>query len=181
MFYIVRDLECIFPNKINIVVSIPKFTPFALNLSCRKSFVNHQATFFIIRQIRKPIFWEARPTYGRDPSKPRPRLSSSFFIHTEPGEFFLSRNETLFPVKHCSSKFQSKHDVLKYLDVRTNALSFLKFIQNPFIVIQLADRISIVIKGILFFRGRNAKRLFWTTGLVMWTPNVGHNFRGFHV
>ena len=57
---------------------------------------------------------------------------------------------SLFPVKHCSSKFQSKHDVLKFHDVRTNALSFLKFIQNPFIVIQLADRISIVIKEIFF-------------------------------
>jgi len=29
-----------------------------------------------------------------------------------------------------------------------------------FIVMQLADRISIVIKGFLFFRGLNAKRLF---------------------
>jgi hypothetical protein len=66
-------------------------------------------------------------------------------------------------VKNFPSKFRGKYDMILAIPrcMRQRVIiSIIHFRSFDLIVMQLADRISIVIKGFLFFRGLNAKRLF---------------------
>jgi len=71
--------------------------------------------------------------------------------------------DLFLPVKDLPSKFGSKHNMVFAVPrcmSQCVIISIIHLKSFDFIVMQLADRISTVIKGFLFIRGRNARRLF---------------------
>ena len=167
---LILDIRCnscrIFSSRVYIVTSTPKFPVTVFELEWFVLFVNHQTALpFQVSDKTGNRYFGRYLDQHVDVIRANLGLQDIDLFPLAKFSQHRSDFSSLFPIKDLSSKFRGKHDMIFAVPrcmCQRVIISIIHFKSFGFIVMQLADRISIVIKGFLFFRGLNARRLFWT-------------------